>query len=60
MMTAAQIIKELERLPPAEWEKVANFMRQGHPVAPGVSADVAQAAERIFERQADLFRKLAL
>jgi hypothetical protein len=63
-MSAAEIIEQIEKLPPEEQAKVSAFLRtleQRHTGrTPGkVSEEIKRAAEEVFTMNAELFRKLA-
>lgn len=65
-MSAAEIIKEIKALPAEEQAKVAEFLHNfrpretAQPQVRYIDPDKAQSiADKIFEENADLFRKLA-
>jgi mRNA-degrading endonuclease RelE of RelBE toxin-antitoxin system len=60
-MSAAEVIEQIQKLPPAEQEKVAEFIRQlQKPAEKGaVSQEFKQLADKAFNTNAELFRKLA-
>jgi hypothetical protein len=62
-MTARQVMKEITTMTPDERGQVAEFLRQleSAPAARQVSdQEFEEISDRIFERHAELFRKLAL
>ncbi len=62
-MTTRQVMKEIAAMSPAERVQVAEFLRQleGAPHAQKLDdRGFEEISDRIFERHADLMRKLAL
>ena len=64
-VSAAELIEQIKALPPAEVEVIRNFLLNGEAEseAPAVQyapdAEFDQAAQRVFEKHAELLRKLA-
>ena len=64
-MSATEIIREIQKLPAAEQEKVVAYVRQleanerGRTTAGGVSEEFKHIADEVFTTNAELFRKLA-
>jgi len=64
-MSAADVIEQIQKLPRSEQEKVAHFLRRLEPVAKTdeiqgqVSEEFKRAADEVFTKNAELFRKLA-
>ncbi len=60
-MSAAEVIEQIRKLPPAEQEKVAEFVRHlnEEPNKRAVSEEFKRTAEQAFATNAELFRKLA-
>ena len=66
-MSATEIIQQLETLPQHEQQQVLTYLQQhlngDHPPAigteAGVSDDFKKAADEVFTKNAELFRKLA-
>jgi hypothetical protein len=62
-MTARQVMKEIAAMTPEERGQVSEFLRQleSAPATRQVSdQEFEEISDRIFERHAELFRKLAL
>ena len=59
-MSAAEIIEQIQTLPPEERKKVAAFVRQlERAERQGVSEEFKRVADEVFTKNAELFRKLA-
>jgi len=61
-MTAIQVMKEIAAMTPVERDQVAEFLRQLEGAAGSQQVDDRQfelISDRIFDRHADLMRKLA-
>ncbi len=64
-MSAAEVIEEIQKLPPTEQQKIADFL---HRLQSGtkpdrleeeVSSEFKEIADGVFTKNAELFRKLA-
>ena len=64
-MSAAEVIDQIQKLPPQEQQKVADFVRrmQTETKPSGKSEEVSEefkrVADEVFTKNAELFRKLA-
>jgi hypothetical protein len=61
-MTARQVMDEIKTMTPEERAEVAQFLREldnGCEVRYANDADVEKIAEKVFDRHAELMRKLA-
>lgn len=65
-MSAAEIIEQIKSLPPQERDTVAEYVREASKTAPQSpevrymdEATFRAAKERVFEKHAELFRRLA-
>ena len=63
-MSANEVIEQIEQLPPQEQEKVFAYLnsklrRSDDGVSRDVSPEFKRVAEKVFERNAELFRRLA-
>jgi hypothetical protein len=64
-MSAADVIEQIQKLPVPEQRKVADFVRRLEPVRKAdeiqseVSEEFKRAADEVFTKNAELFRKLA-
>jgi len=65
IMSAAEVIEQIQKLPATEQQKVADFLRRlqsgTKPDGPEeeVSSEFKQIADGAFTKNAELFRKLA-
>ena len=63
-MSANEVIEQIAQLPPQEQEKVFAYLnsklrRSDDGVSRDVSPEFKRVAEKVFERNAELFRRLA-
>jgi hypothetical protein len=64
-MSAADVIEQIQKLPRPEQQKVADFLRRLEPVTKAdeiqgeVSEEFKRAADEVFTKNAELFRRLA-
>lgn len=59
-MSAAEIIEQIKRLPPAERQAVKDFVNDGQESGGGENAPTFQAAaDEVFSKYDNLLRKLA-
>ena len=65
-MSAAELIEQIKTLPPAELEKVRNFLLEGASQVPREQQakymdreNARKLGEKVMEDNAELFRKLA-
>ena len=63
-MSAAEVIDQIQKLPPQEQQKVADFVRRMQAEAKSretgeVSEEFKRVADEVFTKNAGLFRKLA-